>query len=177
LVYIASQLAGATLGALALKAVFPAALWESGKGGTPLLAHGMSTGKGVLLEALLTAFLVFVVYGVAVDERGSFAKIAGLPIGLVLTFDILAAGPLTGAAMNPARAFGPALVYGDWTNWWVYWIGPIGGAVVAAAIYWFAFLGGRERLVAMRKSQHPIGGPDDADTAIGVSEGVDIPGE
>ena len=103
---------------------------------------------------------MFVVYGTAIDERGPFSKIAGLPIGLVLTFDILAGGPLTGAAMNPARWFGPALLSGTWTDWWVYLIGPIGGGVIAASIYWFAFLGGREKLVRLPRTQKPIEGPE-----------------
>jgi len=84
------------------------------------------------------------VFGTAVDEHGPFAKLAGFPIGLVLTMDILAAGPLTGAAMNPARSFGPALISGTWTDWWVYWIGPVSGGIIAAGIYWFTFLKDRE---------------------------------
>jgi glycerol uptake facilitator-like aquaporin len=87
------------------------------------------------------------VYGTAVDERGPFAKLAGFPIGLVLTMDILAAGPLTGASMNPARTFGPALVSGTWTDGWVYWIGPIAGGIIAAAIYWMLFLREREPVI------------------------------
>ena len=93
----------------------------------PGLGQGVSAGQGVLMEAVLTFFLVLAVYGTAVDDRGPFAKTAGLSIGLVWTFGILAAGPLTGAAMNPARAFGPMLGDGNWADWWVYWIGPIGG--------------------------------------------------
>jgi aquaporin Z len=98
-----------------------------------------------------------------VDDRGPFSKIAGLPIGFVLIFDILVGGPLTGAAMNPARAFGPMAAGGGWADWWVWWIGPIGGGIVAAALYWFAFLDGREKLVSARKSEHPIGGPTESE--------------
>ena len=81
----------------------------------------MDVGAAVLLEAILTFFLVFAVYGTAVDDRGPFAKTAGFTIGLVLTIDILVGGPLTGAAMNPARQLGPAVAAGVWTDWWVYW--------------------------------------------------------
>ena len=160
--YIVSQLAGAAGGALLLRLAIPKAVWESTKLGTPLVnasgsAFTIGSGKAVLLEGILTFFLVFVVFGVAVDDRGAFDKIAGLPIGLVLTFDILVGGPFTGAAMNPARAFGPELVSGTWTDWWVYWVGPIAGAVVAATIYWFVFLRSRET-VSAPKTETPVGG-------------------
>ncbi len=143
-VYIVAQLAGAIVGALLVRAVIPVLTFKAGNGGAPALAAGYASGKGVLMEAILTFFLVFAVYGTAVDKRGPFGKTAGLTIGLVLTFDILAGGPLTGAAMNPARAFGPELVAGFWTDWWVYWVGPILGGVIAAGAYSLAFLRGGE---------------------------------
>ena len=160
-VYIASQLAGGIAGALLLRWVFPAAAWRQAQLGTPLVNHLFQNAA----RARLMFFLVFAVYGTAIDDRGPFSKIAGLPIGLVLTFDILAGGPLTGAAMNPARAFGPELVAGQWADWWVYWIGPVGGAVIAAGVYWFAFLGGREKLVSAARSEQPIGGGPEGDQA------------
>ncbi len=162
-VYIASQLAGAVAAGLVLRALYPESAWRTANLGAPGLGSGVSSGRAVLLEAVLTFFLVFAVYGTAVDDRGPFTKLAGLPIGLVLTFDILAGGPLTGAAMNPARAFGPMLAGGHWNDWWVYWIGPVGGGIVAAAVYWFAFLDGREKLISSRKSEHPIGGPTESE--------------
>lgn len=137
--YIISQLAGAALGAWFLTcfykdlAVAPVAL------GTPILDGALSFGQGAFLEAVLTFLVVFVVFGSAIDGRGAKA-IAPLAIGLTVTLDILVGGPLTGAAMNPARAFGPALVSGYWTNQTVYWVGPIVGGVVAALIYKLAFL-------------------------------------
>ena len=160
-VYIVAQLAGAAAGAALLRASLPGGL-TAGTLGTPAVGHsfGMTNGKAVLLEAVLTFFLVFVVYGTAVDDRGPFSKIAGLPIGLVLTFDILVGGPLTGAAVNPARWFGPALISGTWTDWWVYIIGPAGGGVIAASVYWFAFLGGREKMVRVPRTVKPIEGPE-----------------
>jgi MIP family channel proteins len=101
--------------------------------GTPDLKAGLGVVKGVLIEAILTFFLVFVVYGSAVDPRAP--KIGGLAIGLTVTLDILFAGPLTGAAMNPARAFGPALVSAHWNNHLVFWIGPLLGGGAAGLIY------------------------------------------
>ena len=162
-VYIVAQLAGATFGALLLRAAIPESLWARSFLGAPTVAHtgGITNAKAVVLEAILTFFLVFAVYGTAIDERGPFSKTAGLTIGLVLTFDILVGGPFTGAAMNPARAFGPMLASGHWSDWWVYWIGPIGGSIVAAAVYWFGFLGGREKLVSAPKTERPIGGGPD----------------
>jgi glycerol uptake facilitator-like aquaporin len=92
------------------------------------------------MEAVLTFFLVFVVFATAADPRGTFKSIAGLAIGLTITMDILAGGPLTGAAMNPARAFGPELIQNAWTNAWVWYAGPLVGAAVAALAYEFLYL-------------------------------------
>ena len=127
--YIISQLVGAAVAGFLLAAVFP-----SVAAGTPALASGLPAATGILVEAVLTFFLVFTIFGVAVDKRAP-AGFYGLAIGLVLAFDILAGGSLTGAAMNPARAFGPALASGFWENHFVYWIGPIIGAVIAALLY------------------------------------------
>jgi aquaporin Z len=146
-VSIAAELAGAIAGAFLLKLIVPAEIFDPGRGGTPTVnpdIPGFGVGEGVLLEAVLTFFLVFAVFGTAVDDRGPFSKTAGLTIGLVLTFDILMGGPFTGAAMNPARSFGPALASGTWTDWWVYWVGPIAGAIIAAVVYWGVFLRDKE---------------------------------
>ncbi|MEX0833932.1 MAG: MIP family channel protein [Actinomycetota bacterium] len=144
--YILAQLAGGAAGALALKLLLPEKLTEAGGLGTPVVNHslGMSDGAAVGLEAVLTFFLVFTVYATAADERGPAGRLGGFAIGLVLTIDILVGGPLTGAAMNPARAFGPELVSGTWTGWWVYWVGPIIGGLVAGLVYWLVFLRQRE---------------------------------
>jgi aquaporin Z len=159
-VYIVAQLAGASAGGLLLRVVFPEAVWRRAALGIPVINHGvgMNNGKAAVLEAVLTFFLVFVVYGTAIDDRGPFAKLAGLPIGFVLIFDILAGGTLTGAAMNPARAFGPMLASGTWDDWWVYLVGPVSGGVIGGSLYWFAYLGGREKMASARKSERPIGG-------------------
>ncbi len=97
-----------------------------------------------MIEATTTFFLVFAVFGTAVDPRGPSSKTAGLTIGLVIAFDIMAFGPYTGAAMNPARWFGPALASGEWANWFVWIIGPIAGGIIAAVLYATVFLKDRE---------------------------------
>lgn len=129
--YMLAQLVGASVGSLLLTAVFPEAARIAVNLGTPALGPGVSAGTGIVVEAVLTFFLVFVIFGVAVDTRGERA-IAPLAIGLVIVTDILGAGVLTGAAMNPARAFGPALFSGFWTNHAVFWFGPFIGGVLGA---------------------------------------------
>ncbi len=100
--------------------------------GTPALGAGISAPMALLTEMVLTFFLVFVVYGTAVDSRAP--KLGGLFIGLTIAMDILMAGPITGGAMNPARYIGPALLGGGLQNAWIYWLGPVVGGVLAAQI-------------------------------------------
>jgi glycerol uptake facilitator-like aquaporin len=87
----------------------------------------------VFVEFVLTFFLVTAVWGTAVDARRP--AIGGFGIGLCVAMDILVGGPLTGAAMNPARAFGPALAAGMWENHWIWWVGPMLGGAVAGVLY------------------------------------------
>jgi MIP family channel proteins len=134
--YIVAQLVGGTVGAALLRVLFtdmPAGL------GATVLGDGVSVGQGVLLEAVLTFFLVFVIFGMAVDPRAP-KHVFGLCIGLVLTMDILAGGPLTGASMNPARSFGPAVISKTWADHWVYWVGPILGGAIGGLLYSQVFL-------------------------------------
>ncbi len=135
--YVLAQLAGGILGAVALVLFFPEGLREAANLGTPALGPGIDFGKAVGIEIILTFFLVLVIFGTAVDRRS--ANLGGLAIGLTVTMDILAGGPLTGAAMNPARALGPALLTGSWDDHLVWWIGPIIGGVVAAMLYHYLF--------------------------------------
>jgi aquaporin TIP len=137
-VYWAAQLAGGLLGALALRGLFPeeANLDQ----GVPVISETINVGAAVGLEAILTFFLVWVIFATAADPGGAFKSIAGLAIGLTITIDILAGGPLTGAAMNPARALGPELVQNIWSDFWVYIVGPAIGAVVAALAYDWLYL-------------------------------------
>jgi MIP family channel proteins len=130
--YILAQLVGAVVAALLLKAIFPAAAASATHLGAPALAH-VGAGQGVLLEAVMTFLLVMAVFLTAVDERAP--KVGGFGIGVIVMVDVLTGGPLTGAAMNPARALGPALVSGYLADQWVWWVGPILGALVAAAVY------------------------------------------
>jgi aquaporin TIP len=139
-VYWVAQLAGAAVAALLLKALLPDAATSAVKLGVPATGGGVGAGAAFGLEAILTFFLVLVVFATAVDPRGTFKSIAGLAIGLTITIDILFGGPFTGAAMNPARAFGPQLVGSHWANAWVWYAGPLLGATVAALLYEFLYL-------------------------------------
>ncbi len=136
--YIAAQIAGGIVGGFALLAFFPAGMQAAANFGTPELAAGIDFMRGVGIEAILTFFLMMVIFGTVVDARAP--KLGGLAIGLTITMDILAGGPLTGAAMNPVRALGPALVANSWDNHLVYWIGPILGAVSASLVYHYVFI-------------------------------------
>ena len=144
LILIIAELLGAIAGAFLLKFLVPAVVFDQGNGGIPALAPEIAVGKGILIEAVCTFFLVFAVFGTAVDPRGPWSKTAGLTIGLVIAFDIMAFGPYTGAAMNPARWFGPALASGSWANWFVWIIGPIAGGIIAAVLYTTVFLKDKE---------------------------------
>ena len=162
-VYWAAQLAGAVLGALALRATFPdEANLDSG---VPVLNNTIGTGSGLLLEAILTFFLVWVIFATAADPGGAFKSIAGLAIGLTITIDILAAGPLTGAAMNPARALGPELVQNIWDDFWVYIVGPAAGAAVAALAYDWLYLRA-DRLPVVGTPESGLDEPRPGDAAV-----------
>ena len=137
---IVAEFAGAVAGAYLLKFLVPAAQFQAGGAGAPALGDGIAVGKGILIEAAATFLLVYAVFGTAVDRRGPFAKTAGFTIGLVIAFDIMAFAPYTGAAMNPARWFGPALAGGLWDNWYVWIVGPIAGGIIAGVLYWAVFL-------------------------------------
>ena len=138
LVYWFSQLAGAVLGALALRATFPDEV--NLDSGVPVLNSTIGAGSGVVLEAIMTFLLVWVIFATAVDPGGAFKSISGLAIGLTITIGVLAAGPLTGAALNPARSLGPELVFNVWDDWWVYIVGPGVGGAVAALLYDWLYL-------------------------------------
>lgn len=143
-VCIGAELLGAIAGALLLKALIPGELFDVGNGGIPALGDGTAVGTGILIEATLTFFLVFAYFGTIVDERGPFSKTAGMTIGLVAAFNILAFAPYTGAAMNPARWFGPAVATGEFADSLVWIVGPIAGGIIAGVIYWAMFLRDRE---------------------------------
>jgi len=131
-VYIISQVAGAIIAGYLLFAVFPTNLGKAVNWGAPSVSQ-ISIPQAILFEALMTFILVFAVFGTAVDSRAP--KIGGFGIGLAIAIDIMAGGPFTGAAMNPARAIGPMVAALNFTDWYVYWIGPIAGGVIAALLY------------------------------------------
>ena len=131
--YIIAQLVGAVVAALALTALFPDVMREATTLGTPSLSPAVDFVQAVGVEAIATFFLMTALFGTVLDPRGP--NLGGFGIGLILTMNILALYALTGAAMNPARAFGPALLSGAWDDHLVWWIGPIIGAVLAAIVY------------------------------------------
>ena len=133
--YVVAQLAGATIGALGIRFLLPGSLWDPVTLGTPLVSPVITNWQALVLEAVLTFLLVWVVFATALDPEGAFGKIAGLAIGFTIAMDIMMGGPFTGAAMNPARSIGPAVVSGELTGVWVYILGPVIGGTVAALLY------------------------------------------
>src|SRR5437588_2235234 len=129
LAYVAAQLAGATAAALILLAAWPSA--PANLGAT--VPH-VGVGSALAYEVVLTAILMFVIVAVATDTRAIGAG-AAIAIGGAVGMDALFGGPITGASMNPARAFGPALASGEWDEFWPYAVGPVGGASVGALAY------------------------------------------
>ena len=135
IIYVLVQLAGATTAAAVCKFAFPAAAVAQANLGIPLPAAWASTTTVVVVECVLTFLLITAIFGTAVDTRGQAVKIGGFGIGLTVAFDILAGGSVTGASMNPARSFGPALMQGYWTWHPIYWMAPIAGGVLGALVY------------------------------------------
>jgi len=138
-VHIVAQLIGGVVAALALKFTMPTAVFAATLAGGQSVALEITATQAIILEAIATFFLMNVIYGTAVSSAAP--KIGGLAIGLTIAADILAIGPLTGASMNPARSFGPAIVSGVLAGQVVYWVGPIIGAVAAAMLWEFGILG------------------------------------
>jgi aquaporin TIP len=143
-VYVVTQLAAGIAAAFVLRWVVPQSFWEpAALGATVFIVSG---AQAIAIEAILTFFLVWVVFATAVDPEGSFNKVAGLAIGFVIAMDIMMGGPFTGASMNPARSLGPAVAGGEYTGIWVYFIGPVIGATLAAVAYDLGVL--RRRIAA-----------------------------
>lgn len=136
--YILTQLAAACAAAFLVKMLLPAAAVRNAMLGVPVIASSVTLQQAIGIELVLTFFLMSAVFGTAVSPDSP--RVGGFGIGLVLLFDILVGGPLTGAAMNPARAFGPAAVAGEWVGHLVYWIGPIAGALLAAFLWEYLLL-------------------------------------
>src|ERR671923_675437 len=134
LAYWFAQLLGGVLAALLLRWVFPAANRDAAQLGAPA-RHTIDLGAALVVEAVLTFFLVWVVFATTADPRGTYTAIAGLAIGLVVVFDNLLGYPLTGAGINPARVFGPQLVANSWGDFWIWYVGPLAGGAIAALLY------------------------------------------
>jgi aquaporin TIP len=140
LAYWSVQFLGATAGAGLLRWFFSAHTRQLTNLGAPGLGGGIDHWQGLVIEIVLTFFLVWVIFATAVDPGGAFKSISGLAIGLTITLDVLMGGPLTGAAMNPARAFGPELIARHWNDAWIWYVGPLVGAVLAALAYDWLYL-------------------------------------
>jgi MIP family channel proteins len=132
-VYWIAQFTGAIIAAYALKVLYPASVTIASRLGGQSISADTSLLQAIVLEAIATFFLVFVVFGTAVDPRAP--KVGGFAIGLTVAAGILAIGPLTGGSMNPARSFGPAVVTHIFEGQTAYWIGPLLGGIVAALVY------------------------------------------
>ena len=132
--YVLTQLVAAVVAALLVKTLLPSVAGEITGYGVPRIASDVDLIQAIVIEAILTFFLVSAVFGTAVSPEAP-SGIGGFGIGLVLLFDILVGGPLTGAAMNPARAFGPAAIANDWIGQGAFWIGPLLGGAVAALLW------------------------------------------
>ncbi len=132
-IYIVAQLAGGLLGAALVKGLLPVAAGEATSFGATLVADNVGALTAVSLELVLAFFLVFTVFGTGLSKHAP--SVGGFAIGFCLFFDAMIGGPFTGASMNPARSFGPALISGAWGMHWVYWVGPVLGGALAGGVY------------------------------------------
>jgi aquaporin TIP len=164
-VYWSVQFAGAAAAAGLLRWIYDEQPRQLMKLGAPVLGSGISAWQGFTIEIALTFFLVWVIFATAADPGGSFKSIAGLAIGLTITADILMGGPLTGAAMNPARAFGPELLQREWADAWVWYAGPFVGGALAAVAYDWLYLG-RARPAPVGPPETGVIEPRPGDTAV-----------
>jgi MIP family channel proteins len=164
--YWAAQFLGAVFAALLITGVLPDQVTDPVSLGVPLVGGGVGAGAAFLIEAILTFFLVWVIFATAADPRGSFKSIAGLAIGLTITLDILFGGPFTGAAMNPSRAFGPQIVGGHWDDAWVWYLGPALGGILAALAYERLYLSPTLRPIPVGPEETGVREPRPGDTAV-----------
>jgi MIP family channel proteins len=163
--YWAAQFLGAVFAALLISGVLPDQVTDPVSLGVPLVGGGVGSGAAFLIEAILTFFLVWVIFATAADPRGTFKSIAGLAIGFTITLDILFGGPFTGAAMNPARAFGPQIVGGHWSDAWVWYLGPALGGILAAFAYERLYLSPTLRPIPVGPEETGVREPRPGDTA------------
>jgi aquaporin TIP len=139
-VLVAAEVLGAVGAAFLLRYLVPETAFTAASGGTPVVSSAVPAGKAIVVEAACTFFLVFAVFALAADGRRPSGTTSAFAIGSVYAFCIMAFGPFTGAAMNPARWVGPALASGSWADWYVWIVGPVSGAIIAAVLYSALFL-------------------------------------
>ena len=168
--YVAAQIAGAVIGALLLKFTLPDV--SEGDLGAHGLGTGVTAGMGLTMEIVLTFVLVFVIFSTAIDPQG-MGRLAPLAIGLTVLVAHLVAVPFTGASINPARSFGPAVVAGVWADHWVYWVGPLVGAALAGLLYQVFFIT-RIRADKPRMESAPVHTDRTPSLAGGDFRGVEI---
>lgn len=167
--YVIAQLAGALAAGGVLVLSFRDIERNAVNLGVPAVGANFSAGNALVMEIVLTFFLMLVIFGTAVDLRTP-KVVSGLCIGLTITMDILAGGTVSGAAMNPARWFGPAIVQQEWSDLWIWWVGPIVGAIVAAVLYNDVIMGGTSPASPARaRASEPAG---DDDVTVQVRETV-----
>jgi len=135
LFYCLAQLAGAVAAALLLSAIVPEPVWRPVGLGAPDLTADFTRAHGMLMESVLTFFVVLVAFAATREDRDFSISVGGFAVGLTVTAASLVGSPFTGAGLNPARSFGPALVAHHWQNHGVYWIGPLFGAICAGLLY------------------------------------------
>ncbi len=139
LFYCIAQILGAIVGAYTLARFVPEQAWRAVMMGTPDLAAGFSRAQGILVEGLLTLFLVFIFFGAVAEAKDSLARFGGFAAGLALFVGVIVGFPYTGASMNPSMALATALVAHHWNNHGVYWAGPLLGGVLGAWLYHILF--------------------------------------
>lgn len=134
--YIVAQCLGGIAAAYVLKLAIPDQVLVAASYGIPVVTKGITISQGFFTETVLTFFLVFVVFGTAIDKRAP--KVGGLFIGLAVAMGVMMGAAISGAAMNPARFLGPAVAGGGFENTWLYWVGPLVGGGLAALVYKYA---------------------------------------
>ncbi|OHB68724.1 MAG: hypothetical protein A2W17_00545 [Planctomycetes bacterium RBG_16_41_13] len=151
--YIAAQIAGAALAGFVLKILFPEAIYTVHLGASAL-GDGISVMQGLVMEFIISFLLVLTIFGTAIDKR-SFGSFSGLTIGLVVLFGVLIGSPISSGAMNPARAFGPAIASWQFANHYIWWVGPVLGGVAAAFFYDAVFAEKEKKMRAVKKTTIP----------------------
>jgi aquaporin TIP len=145
--YLVIQLGASALAALLLKWVLPTLAVTQRHLGAPTISTEITSGEALVVEAVLTAFVVWVVFASVADPRGTFKQVAGLAIGFTIAMGVYLGFGLSGGIMNPARAFGPQLVENQWHDFWIWYVGPLAGGAIAALLYELLYLrpGGAEQ--------------------------------